>query len=244
VIEGDHALLVEAVLSVCAQYGLALAGGYAIKAHGLVTRPSDDVDFATGHSAPVEEITEALAEAYRHADFEVHVLRASQLELLRDLEDKHLVRLCRARVKFDPRDEEEITEQLRGRLRQYRNEASAGLGEQSAGLLIGYLVSEVFRRAADAAEATMLVARFRELLLADGATVARALGRRDWGVVVGPCPRHPKFAARTCWPRYRTPFRSRPPVSPSRTVVSPGCRALGRRASRPVTCLREPTSTT
>jgi hypothetical protein len=49
----------------------------------------------------------------------------------------------------------------------------------------GYLVTEVFRRAADATEATMLVVRFRELLLEDGATVARALGRRDWGVVVG-----------------------------------------------------------
>jgi predicted nucleotidyltransferase component of viral defense system len=77
VIEGEHALLVEAALPVCAQYGLALAGGYAIKAHGLVTRPSDDVDFATGHSAPVEEITEALADAYRHFGFDVHVLRAS-----------------------------------------------------------------------------------------------------------------------------------------------------------------------
>ena len=73
-IEGDHALLVEAVLPVCAQYGLALAGGYAIKAHGLVTRPSDDVDFATGHSSPVEEITEALADAYRRAGFEAQVL--------------------------------------------------------------------------------------------------------------------------------------------------------------------------
>ncbi len=56
----------------------------------------------------------------------------------------------------------------------------------------GYLVSEVFRRAADATEATMLVVRFRELLLEDGATVARALGRRDWGVVVGPLPAVPE----------------------------------------------------
>lgn len=76
-IEGEHALLVEAALPVCAQYGLALAGGYAIKAHGLVSRPSDDVDFATGHSAPVEEITEALADAYRHFGFEVYMIRAS-----------------------------------------------------------------------------------------------------------------------------------------------------------------------
>jgi hypothetical protein len=70
----DHALLVEVALPVCLEYGLALAGGYAIKAHGLVDRPSDDVDFATSNLAPVEEITEALAGAYREAGFQVRVL--------------------------------------------------------------------------------------------------------------------------------------------------------------------------
>jgi hypothetical protein len=75
-LEADHALLVEAAMPVCAQYGLALAGGYAIKAHGLVDRPSDDVDFATGHLAPVEEITEALAQAYQRAGLNVRILSA------------------------------------------------------------------------------------------------------------------------------------------------------------------------
>jgi hypothetical protein len=73
--EGDHALLVETALPVCSQYGLAVTGGYAIKAHGLVDRPSDDVDFATRHLAPVEEITEALATAYRDAGLQVRVLK-------------------------------------------------------------------------------------------------------------------------------------------------------------------------
>jgi hypothetical protein len=41
-LEGDHARLVDVVLPVCAEYGLALAGGYAIKAHHLVDRPSED----------------------------------------------------------------------------------------------------------------------------------------------------------------------------------------------------------
>ena len=115
-----------------------------------------------------------------------------QLEVLGNLKEEDVIRLCRARVEFDSRDEEQITEQMRVRLRRYRNEVSAGLGGQSAGLLIGYLVSEVFRRGADATEATMLVARFQELVLADGATVARALGMRDWGVVVGPLPAVPE----------------------------------------------------
>jgi len=48
-LDGDHALLVEAALPVCSRYGLAVTGGYAIKAHGLVDRPSEDIDFATRH---------------------------------------------------------------------------------------------------------------------------------------------------------------------------------------------------
>jgi Nucleotidyl transferase AbiEii toxin, Type IV TA system len=68
--------LVDAALPVCARYGLAVAGGYAVKAHGLVERPSEDIDFATGTAAPIEEIVAALAAAYRTADFEVQVLDA------------------------------------------------------------------------------------------------------------------------------------------------------------------------
>jgi hypothetical protein len=73
-LDHDHALLVEAALPACGEYGLALAGGYAIKAHGLVSRPSDDVGFATGHTAPIEQITMALGDAYRQAGFEAEMV--------------------------------------------------------------------------------------------------------------------------------------------------------------------------
>lgn len=66
----------QAALPVCDRYGLVLAGGYAIKAHGLVDRPSDDIDFATASSAPMEEIVNALAHAYQQADLETSVISA------------------------------------------------------------------------------------------------------------------------------------------------------------------------
>ncbi len=66
----------DAALPICARYGLAVAGGYAVKAHGLVERPSEDIDFATGTAAPIEEIVAALAAAYRAAGLEVEVLDA------------------------------------------------------------------------------------------------------------------------------------------------------------------------
>lgn len=112
-------------------------------------------------------------------------------DLLANVQDEHLVRLSRARIEFDSREDEEIIEDLRGRLRQYRNAARAGLGDESTGLLVGYLVSEIFRRAASPAAATVEVAHFRSVALVDGAELSRALGRRDWGVVVGSVPRVP-----------------------------------------------------
>jgi len=64
------------VLPACSRYGLGVAGGYAVKAHGLVERPSEDIDFATGTAAPVAEIVDELAAAYRSAGFTAQVLDA------------------------------------------------------------------------------------------------------------------------------------------------------------------------
>jgi hypothetical protein len=76
VLGGDHRALVEAVLPVCSRYGLGVAGGCAVRAHGLAERPPEDIDFATGTAAPVREIVDALAAAYRTAGFTVRVLGA------------------------------------------------------------------------------------------------------------------------------------------------------------------------
>lgn len=66
-----HRRLLEAVRDVCDEYGLCLAGGYAMMAHGLVERPSDDIDLATGHPLPAEELAGRVAERYRNAGFAV-----------------------------------------------------------------------------------------------------------------------------------------------------------------------------
>jgi len=44
--------------------------------NGLVDRPSEDIDFATGNTAPIEEIVAALDAAYRAVGFEVQVAAA------------------------------------------------------------------------------------------------------------------------------------------------------------------------
>jgi hypothetical protein len=46
-----HERIAKIALAAGARYGLALAGGYAVSAHGIGDRPSGDVDlFADGNS--------------------------------------------------------------------------------------------------------------------------------------------------------------------------------------------------
>ncbi|MEV4573104.1 nucleotidyl transferase AbiEii/AbiGii toxin family protein [Nonomuraea jabiensis] len=68
--------LLHAVLPVCDRYGLVLAGGYAIKAHGFTNRPSKDLDFATAQETPLPEVAEGVVGAFQNAG-----LRASIIEV-------------------------------------------------------------------------------------------------------------------------------------------------------------------
>jgi len=43
-------------LAVFERYGLLLAGGYAFRAHEILHRPSQDLDFAARNAAPLPEI--------------------------------------------------------------------------------------------------------------------------------------------------------------------------------------------
>lgn len=67
---GDARLL-QAALPVCDRYGLVLAGGHAVVAHGVVDRPTRGVDLVTAVSTPIADIVAALTEAYRRAGYEV-----------------------------------------------------------------------------------------------------------------------------------------------------------------------------
>ncbi|MGH3706973.1 MAG: hypothetical protein ACRDRU_27550 [Pseudonocardiaceae bacterium] len=49
-----HREFVRIGLGVTCDYGFALAGGYALVTHGLVDRPTEDVDLFTNRLDPVE----------------------------------------------------------------------------------------------------------------------------------------------------------------------------------------------
>ncbi|GAA2399475.1 hypothetical protein [Nonomuraea africana] len=58
-----QARLVEATEDVRIRHGLLLAGGYALRAHGLAGRPSHDLVFATAAQTPMPEIAADVAAA-------------------------------------------------------------------------------------------------------------------------------------------------------------------------------------
>ncbi|MBL1102255.1 nucleotidyl transferase AbiEii/AbiGii toxin family protein [Streptomyces coffeae] len=55
-----HRRLLADVLAIGTPYPLVITGGYAVQAHGLVDRLSQDLDVATENPAPMAEITRTL----------------------------------------------------------------------------------------------------------------------------------------------------------------------------------------
>ena len=64
-------------LSVFEQYGLLLAGGYAFRAHEIVYRPSQDLDFATGSHEPLPDIAEHVRQAFASAGYGTRMVEAT-----------------------------------------------------------------------------------------------------------------------------------------------------------------------
>lgn len=74
--------------------GFALAGGHALIAHGVIARPTEDVDLFTDHDRVVHAAAEAVAAALTQAGLTVEVIRgASDLGDVFDGLDEDLVEL-------------------------------------------------------------------------------------------------------------------------------------------------------
>ncbi|TYB67204.1 nucleotidyl transferase AbiEii/AbiGii toxin family protein [Nonomuraea sp. PA05] len=69
--------LLHAVLPVCDHYGLVLAGGYAIKAHGFTDRPSNDLDFATAVDMPLPDVAQGVIGAFQEAGLDASVIEVT-----------------------------------------------------------------------------------------------------------------------------------------------------------------------
>jgi hypothetical protein len=75
--EPRHERIAKVALGAGARYGLALAGGYAVQAHGMGARPSGDVDLFTNwqHRDEFPELTTAVVAALDSAGYATSVLQ-------------------------------------------------------------------------------------------------------------------------------------------------------------------------
>jgi hypothetical protein len=75
-VEPRHEQIARIALAAGARYGLALAGGYAVAAHGMGSRPSGDVDLFTRWQRRGEfpELTAAVIAALEVAGYKVSVM--------------------------------------------------------------------------------------------------------------------------------------------------------------------------
>ncbi|MEV7444054.1 nucleotidyl transferase AbiEii/AbiGii toxin family protein [Streptomyces sp. NPDC091204] len=71
--------LLAAVIDVGAPYPLVITGGYAVQAHGLVERFSQDLDVATENPAPMAEIVASLERGLAARGWQVRVIDVDSL---------------------------------------------------------------------------------------------------------------------------------------------------------------------
>ncbi|MGA4846544.1 nucleotidyl transferase AbiEii/AbiGii toxin family protein [Streptomyces sp. G5(2025)] len=74
-----HRRLLADVLAIGTPYPLVITGGYAVQAHGLVDRLSQDLDVATENPAPMDEIADAVSDGLLQRGWRVRRVETSPL---------------------------------------------------------------------------------------------------------------------------------------------------------------------
>ncbi|MEU8486803.1 nucleotidyl transferase AbiEii/AbiGii toxin family protein [Streptomyces sp. NPDC048641] len=74
-----HTRLLADVIALGSPYPLVLTGGYAVRAHRLVNRPSQDLDVATENPAPMAEIAATLCAGLESRGWQVQALETAPL---------------------------------------------------------------------------------------------------------------------------------------------------------------------
>ncbi|MDI6517689.1 nucleotidyl transferase AbiEii/AbiGii toxin family protein [Streptomyces coelicoflavus] len=74
-----HARLLADVLAIGSPYPLVITGGYAVQAHELLARPSQDLDVATENPAPMEEIVRTLTDGLSARGWDIQVIEIAPL---------------------------------------------------------------------------------------------------------------------------------------------------------------------
>ncbi|MDX3458506.1 hypothetical protein PV396_42345 [Streptomyces sp. ME02-8801-2C] len=75
-----HRRLLSDTLDLGRPYGLALMGSYAIQAHGIGHRPSQDLDFATTHPTALPQIADHLTQGLSARGWRISAVHTAPLK--------------------------------------------------------------------------------------------------------------------------------------------------------------------
>jgi len=89
-----HARLLADVIALGSPYPLVLTGGYAVRAHHLVNRPSQDLDVATENPAPMADIAAALRTGLEILGSQVQALETAPLSARFTVSDPNTGQEC------------------------------------------------------------------------------------------------------------------------------------------------------
>ncbi|MER5603672.1 nucleotidyl transferase AbiEii/AbiGii toxin family protein [Streptomyces sp. NPDC002265] len=84
-----HARLLADVLASGSPYPLVITGGYAVQAHELLARPSQDLDVATENPAPMDEIVRTLTDGLTERGWHLEVIEVAPLSARLNVTDTH-----------------------------------------------------------------------------------------------------------------------------------------------------------
>ncbi|CAM5684554.1 hypothetical protein SAVIM338S_07440 [Streptomyces avidinii] len=93
-----HRRLLSAVIDIGTPYPLVITGGYAVQAHGLVDRLSQDLDVATENPAPMPEIVARLEHGLAGRGWRVRVIGVDALSARLMVTDSHTGEDCEVDV--------------------------------------------------------------------------------------------------------------------------------------------------
>jgi hypothetical protein len=182
--QADRRLSESVVLKIFLELCRTPSEEYVLVTNCLLTKGIETLKSLLSSREPTRAIRTALKELVSRSP--------GTLRSLREVPDERVERLRSCRIVQDGRNDRQLREDLRTRLRQYRSANRSGSSYVASGLLLGYLLEEIFARAASPSEDALTVERIRQLLAVEAAVLAQALGRVDWGLPIGaPAPFRP-----------------------------------------------------
>ncbi|MER6256288.1 nucleotidyl transferase AbiEii/AbiGii toxin family protein [Streptomyces sp. NPDC001584] len=93
-----HARLLADVLALGSPFPLVLTGGYAVQAHQLLERVSQDLDVATESAIPMGEIAQAVCDGLKERGWQVAVVEIAPLSARFQVTDRHTGGACEVDV--------------------------------------------------------------------------------------------------------------------------------------------------